>query len=107
LTKFAKLAIMNHKGGGFMYVHYMTVGKDLEITRTELMGDKVNVYVEQPTDSDNGFKHLLCELPTFKILDRFDVSDEDFNNWMGWIKANTPLIIESATFGGLFNADVI
>ena len=84
-----------------MYVHYMTVGKDLEITRSVMKNGRLNVYIEQPADTENGFKHLICELPTYRVIEENNVSKEDMEFWLELVKTNAHLIIREATLEGV------
>ena len=80
-----------------MYVPYMTIGKDLEITRSNFKNGVLNVYIEQPANTKTGFKHLICELPTYRVIEKQDVSEEDMEFWLDLIKTNAHLIIRNAT----------
>jgi len=82
-----------------MYKSFMTVGTNLEITRTDLIDGKVRVYMEQPTNSNNGFKHTRVELPSFNIIEEFELTEEDKTNWLRIIKNNAELIMEAAREG--------
>ena len=91
-----------------MYIPYMTVGEDLEITRTNIENGNVRVYMEKPTTATkDGFKHMEWELPSFKIIGQHGVSGQDVEYWLAIVKSNAHLILKDASMEANFNADDI
>ncbi len=85
----------------------ITFNDNTEITHSEILKDgTVEVYVETP-DKHDGFHHLKCYIPGYKIAEVNGYTDSEVAKYMKEIRKMAHLIIRFARGGGFENAPII
>jgi len=75
-----------------MMYPFLTLDDETEITHSELLDNgSVKVYVEK-TDEEDGFHHLVCYLPTYKITENNGFNNDEIEKYIEIIQANEHLI---------------
>ncbi|MBQ1876862.1 MAG: hypothetical protein II145_09195 [Selenomonas sp.] len=87
-----------------MMYPFLTLDDGTEIVHSEMLPDqRVKVYVEKP-DAKDGFHHLTCYLPGYKITEQEGFTQAEMDRYMDIIRSTAHLIIEFSQEGGLENA---
>ncbi|MCL2859181.1 MAG: hypothetical protein FWF46_01145 [Oscillospiraceae bacterium] len=89
-----------------MLYPYVTLGDGTEILHTQIFEEdgveKVEVHFEKPIN--NGFMSARFVLPTYELIIRDNVSDEEIAFFIEFLEHNVPLIYEFARAGGAESA---
>lgn len=87
-----------------MMYPFMTLEDNTEIVHSEIKENgEVKVYIETP-DKKDGFHHMTCYLPSYRIEDEFGYDEERKEYFLDIIKSTAHLIIEFSKDGGFENA---
>ncbi|SFW34693.1 hypothetical protein [Selenomonas ruminantium] len=69
-----------------MMYPFMTLDDETEITHSEkLANGRIKVYVEK-ADHKDGFHHMTCYLPDYKIESVYGFSQEEVNKYLNMIR---------------------
>ena len=89
-----------------MLYPYITLGNGTEILHTQIIEEdgieKVEVHFERPFE--NGFVSVRFVLPTYEVIVRDNVSDEELEFFKELLEHNAHLIYEFARAGGAASA---
>lgn len=87
-----------------MYIHYMTVGKDIEVVCTPLNTNGcTTVRFEKPSEKWC-FKVFECELPSYKIITNEGCTKKEVEEFLRLTRNNATLLMHFASVGGFENA---
>ena len=87
-----------------MMYPFLTLDDDTEIVHSEMLpSGNVKVYIEKPDEAD-GFHHLTCYLPDYRIEESFGFSDAEIEKYMDILRSTAHLIIEFSQEGGILCA---
>lgn len=87
-----------------MMFPFLTLDDDTEIVHSEMLyNNEVKVYIEKPDEVD-GFHHLICYLPSYRIEENFGFTTEEVEKYMEIIRSTAHLIISFSKEGGILRA---
>ena len=87
-----------------MMYPFMTLDDEAEIVHSEKRPDgSVKVYIEKP-DAEDGFHHMTCYLPGYRMEDIYGFSNAEVDRYMEVIRSTAHLIMEFSEEGGFENA---
>jgi hypothetical protein len=81
----------------------MTLGNDIEVSHTPLENNSTTVHIEIP-DEKYCFKIFECILPSYQIVNRYGLTDEEIKYYLQYCRNNAHLLLQYAKLGGVENA---